>query len=693
MSNTSDQYETDYLHGGDQIIIGTENEDVLGGFTEDDTLVGQGSDDILRGDTDTRNRNDLNNSFEFHDDFNRGSWGLFEEVNGWKRPDGAPLIELQQSGTVGTASDGNTVLELDSTANSIVYRDVEGLDPNLTYTVSFDYSPRPGVSEASNGIEVYWDGVLIFSATAEGRGLSDFDWTTIEIEVPVGADVGRLEFRATGTSDSLGMTIDNVGVVGVDEAFNPATDGGDDLIDGGAGDDVIEGGAGNDALIGGEGADDIDGGTGEEDIVIYKASATGVVVDLYYGTGQGGDAEGDTIENVEFIHGSTHDDILTGNYKDNRIVGRNGDDQLYGGAGDDTLLGGRGADHLDGGAGDRDVAEYDWSTEGVIVNLETGVGYGGFAEGDTLTGIEYIYGSYYDDVLTGDDKVNRLVGDAGDDILNGGAGNDILVGGEGADQLNGDSGSRDAADYGSAKGGVVVDLVNGGTGGEAAGDTYIGVEFVYGSDFDDVITGDDANNRLVGADGNDQLFGGEGKDYLIGGEGADLLHGGAGTGDTAVYTNATSGVGVDLTNGGYAGEATGDTYVDIEYVDGSDFDDMIIGDDGQNRLIGQAGNDTIVGGAGNDYIIGMQDDDILTGGIGDDVFLYKSLFGNDVITDFEAGIGRTDRIWLDLDGIEDMSDLTITDTANGALIEVGGYGTILLENVNAADLVADDFIF
>jgi Ca2+-binding RTX toxin-like protein len=198
---------------------------------------------------------------------------------------------------------------------------------------------------------------------------------------------------------------------------------------------------------------------------------------------------------------------------------------------------------------------------------------------------------------------------------------------------------------------------------------------------------------LVGADGNDQLFGGEGKDYLIGGEGADLLHGGAGTGDTAVYTNATSGVGVDLTNGGYAGEATGDTYVDIEYVDGSDFDDTIIGDDGQNRLIGQAGNDTIVGGAGNDYIIGMQDDDILTGGIGDDVFLYKSLFGNDVITDFEAGIGRTDRIWLDLDGIEDMSDLTITDTANGALIEVDGYGTILLENVNAADLVADDFIF
>ena len=693
MTDATEQYQTNYLHGGDQIIIGTDNEDVLGGFTEDDTLVGQGSDDILRGDTDTRNRNDLNNSFEFHDDFNRGSWGLFEEVNGWRRPDGAPLIELQRSGAVGTASDGNTVLELDSTANSIVYRDIEGLNPDLTYTVSFDYSPRPGVSEASNGIEVYWDGALIYSNFAEGRGLSDFDWTTIEIEVPVGSDSARLEFRATGTSDSLGVTIDNVGVSGVDEGFDPARDGGDDLIDGGAGNDIIEGGAGNDAIIGGEGADQIDGGTGEQDIVGFHVSSTGVTVNLDTGTGVGGDAEGDTYENVEFIHGSAFDDVLTGDEKTNRLVGRNGDDQILGGAGNDILVGGRGADHLDGGEGDRDVAEYDWSYGGVVVNLETGVGSGGFAEGDTLTGIEYIYGSYYDDVLTGDANVNRLVGDRGDDVLNGGAGNDILLGGEGADQINGGSGNRDAADYGNATEGVVVDLVNGGSAGEADGDTYSGVEFVYGSNYDDVITGDDANNRLVGADGDDELYGGEGKDYLIGGEGADLLHGGAGTGDTAEYTSATSGVSVDLTNGGFAGEAAGDTYIDIEYVDGSDFDDTIIGDEGQNRLIGEAGNDTIIGGGGNDYIIGMQDDDTLTGGVGNDVFLYKDLFGDDVITDFEAGAGRTDRIWLDLDGIEDMSDLSFIDTTDGALVEVDGYGTILLENVNVADLASDDFIF
>jgi len=47
MTETVKQNNPDYLHGSDQTIVGTENEDVLGGFTEDDTLVGQGSDDIL----------------------------------------------------------------------------------------------------------------------------------------------------------------------------------------------------------------------------------------------------------------------------------------------------------------------------------------------------------------------------------------------------------------------------------------------------------------------------------------------------------------------------------------------------------------------------------------------------------------------------------------------------------------------
>ena len=68
---------------------------------------------------------------------------------------------------------------------------------------------------------------------------------------------------------------------------------------------------------------------------------------------------------------------------------------------------------------------------------------------------------------------------------------------------------------------MTLSLVTGGTGGEAAGDTFKNVEYVYGSSFKDVITGDDRINRLVGGEGNDELHGGGGNDYLVGGVGND----------------------------------------------------------------------------------------------------------------------------------------------------------------------------
>ena len=131
-----------------------------------------------------------------------------------------------------------------------------------------------------------------------------------------------------------------------------------------------------------------------------------------------------------------------------------------------------------------------------------------------------------------------------------------------------------------------------------------------------------------------------GNDILLGGFGADTLNGGAGSRDAADYQSATEGVGVNLQTGGFAGEADGDSYSGIEYVYGSDFDDNITGDNGVNRLVGNAGNDTFDGAAGNDYILGGEGDDTMTGGAGNDVFELAANFGNDVITDFEAGVGR-----------------------------------------------------
>lgn len=150
-------------------------------------------------------------------------------------------------------------------------------------------------------------------------------------------------------------------------------------------------------------------------------------------------ASGTTIENAVSGDGG---DVLTGNAVgnkfhgmrgDDRLTGGGGNDQLFGGEGNDLLNGGAGADRLDGGAGTLDLATYTPSAAAVIINLATNINTGGDAQGDTLFGIERIFGSHHADSITGDAANNWLYGNGGNDTLNGGSGNDFLSGGAGAD--------------------------------------------------------------------------------------------------------------------------------------------------------------------------------------------------------------------------------------------------------------------
>ena len=113
------------------------------------------------------------------------------------------------------------------------------------------------------------------------------------------------------------------------------------------------------------------------------------------------------IEN--FIAGSGND-VVSGNTAANNLEGRLGNDTLYGDSGSDTLNGGEGNDHLHGGPGadmlnggpGADYAYYLSSSVGVLVRLHDAraVKFGD-AEGDTLTGIEHLVGSDYNDTLAG----------------------------------------------------------------------------------------------------------------------------------------------------------------------------------------------------------------------------------------------------------------------------------------------------
>jgi len=217
---------------------------------------------------------------------------------------------------------------------------------------------------------------------------------------------------------------------------------------------------------------------------------------------------------------------------DDWIFGLGGDDWIYGLDGNDLLQGGEGADKLFGNDG-IDTAIYSDSPRGVTVNLHTGEGYGGTAEGDILVGIENITGSWWWD---------SLIGNGYDNVLSGLGGNDDLEGGAGADTLDGGWGV-DSAIYADSPAGVTVNLLWGSaSGGDAEGDKLISIESLYGSEYDDGLFGDNGANSLQGEGGSDTLLGfGDddflegslGQDSLNGGDGDDRLSGGPG-GDTLV---------------------------------------------------------------------------------------------------------------------------------------------------------------
>ncbi len=79
-----------------------------------------------------------------------------------------------------------------------------------------------------------------------------------------------------------------------------------------------------------------------------------------------------------------------------------------------------------------DWARYD-SGAGGTVDLGGGTGFGSDAEGGTLSGIEFLWGSAFADTLSGDAGVNMIRGGGGNDLIRGGGGNDILEGHGGAD--------------------------------------------------------------------------------------------------------------------------------------------------------------------------------------------------------------------------------------------------------------------
>ena len=511
--------------------------------------------------------------------------------------------------------------------------------------------------------------------------------------------------------------------------------GGADVLTGGAGNDLNYGGSGDDLIRGRAGDDLIDGGDGYDRAGYYHTdeAAGGVTVDLNIVGPQNTGSQGwDTLVSIEYVSGTPFADVLTGDGNDNILwgsiatidpdsnwVSTTNNDTLDGGGGNDLLVAGIGDQTLAGGDGIDTVGFTENFGDDPAIHLslllqgvaqDTGVGQW------TLSGIENLSGGNDNDELTGDDNVNILGGSTGDDVLRGMGGNDTLYGdggmdsaapasgpptqypddgsngndtldgGAGDDQLFGGGGS-DTASFASETGGVQAFLYNGGFGEAFAADGYDqlhDIESLTGSAFNDQLLGNNLDNVLSGGDGidllrgragNDTLQAGAGDDYLDGGLGDDILDGGDGWDRLSYFGSASGPVTIDLRIQGVA-QDTGqgnDTLIDIEHVGGTVFGDTLTGDDGQNVIRGSSDGlgspvDHIEGQGGDDLISDGAGDHVMDGGDGTDTFLYEAFAltgGINVSLALQGGAQDTGVGAMTLTNFENLTGTVYADTLTG----------------------------
>lgn len=537
---------------------------------------------------------------------------------------------------------------------------------------------------------------------------------------------------ATGDSFDAGAS-DDVIAAGAGNDLVYAGDGIDN-IDGGDGDDVLRGGAGADVIVGGAGVDTID-----------FDDAFAIFVNLGLGIGASNQADGDSYSGIENVFGGIYNDVLLGNDGVNRLEGRNGDDILIGGLGADVLIGGNGVD----------TASYADNQGPVQVSLAGNYGLGNAAQGDQFSGIENLAGTAFSDVLIGDGNPNRLDGGDGDDTLQPGLHNDIIIGGAGQDAVSyadsavavvvnltsgnhsggavgdflsgienligsafADALTGDAAFEGNVIDGgdgadliaplIGNDIIDGGAGEDTIEyrglqgitvnlilatatplpghiQTIHNVENIRGSEGSDTLIGTDGNNRIEGGDGNDLLIGAMGADVLFGGDAAD------GT-DTVSYAMDYGAVFINLTSRrGYGNDAEGDTYVRVDDIIGSSFNDVLIGSADPNSLWGGGGDDILIGGRGGD---------ILDGGAGNDTVSYadNSSTANASLETNEAVAGGHFDTFVSIENLTG-SHGPDTLTGNGADNRIdGGVGADVLNGRYGLDtliggLGVDTFVF
>jgi Ca2+-binding RTX toxin-like protein len=287
----------------------------------------------------------------------------------------------------------------------------------------------------------------------------------------------------------------------------------------------------------------------------------------------------------------------------------------------------------------------------VFVDLLSGDGHKGTAEGDAFFSIENVIGSGHDDDLVGNDGVNALQGLDGADTLKGFGGNDTLRGDNGNDTLNGGAGADTMMGNFGNDTYFVDDLgdVVSESAGQGIDTVLISASYMLpaGADVETLATTNDNGTApldLIGNSSGNVIRGNNGDNYINGAGGNDHLIG-LGANDF-YYVDSMSDIVVESAGQGFDAVVTSVSYT---LPPGADIESMVAGiqTSGPFELTGNASGNYIRGNSGNNVINGGDGNDELHGFGGHDSFLFNTplnaTLNMDTITDF----GVDDTILLD----------------------------------------------
>jgi Ca2+-binding RTX toxin-like protein len=307
----------------------------------------------------------------------------------------APIVSVTNSyvtlaGAVITGSISNNVLNGTAGADTIKgskLADTIDASGTAAITAPLDISAQLGDLDGSETLAIKISdlpaGAVLSAGTLNPDGsysLTAGDLAGLQISATVSGSF-TLKIDATATeSDGSTQTVN----ASIDVVTSPDSN----YVSGAGGNDTIKGGTGDDKLYGNTGDDVINGGGGND-----------------------------------FVSGGKGNDIVTGGAGNDVLRGDTGDDVILADAGNDTIIGGTGFDVLDysdaGSAINADISKK------AITGAATGI--------DTMTSVEKLVGTDFDDTFKGSSRADIIDGGDGNDWLRGIAGDDMFTGGAGSD--------------------------------------------------------------------------------------------------------------------------------------------------------------------------------------------------------------------------------------------------------------------